>query len=209
MKSFRKRSKNKSLHMCMYTKSTILPANRVEKHICLDVETFCDFEPAGQRSGLDSFPEGSRDTFYQRNETCRRFTALYGKSEAEEMPVVRRVRKQSAYDVSIAEVSMEIPRNFYPISSTLARHIHLCIASIRGQSFTVMQCHRSFVQHWLTCRDFNGRNGGIPPRNKKRMNRSNDAGNCPEVMHSGFYLNFSLWLDYRNFGRSSTSKYFH
>ena len=41
-------------------------------------------------------------------------------------------RKQSAYDVSIAKVSMETPRNFHPILSTLARPacIHLCVPSI-------------------------------------------------------------------------------
>lgn len=79
-------------------------------------------------------PRGGRRIVSQRKlAPSLRFTALYGKFEPLVSPSVR---KQSAYDVSIGELSMEIPSkllsNFVqaalppPLPPPLSLRIHLC-----------------------------------------------------------------------------------
>lgn len=106
-------------------------------------------------------PRGGRRIVSQRKlAPSLRFTALYGKFEPLVSPSVR---KQSAYDVSIGELSMEIPSKLLSnfVQAALPPPLPPSLLSypfMHTHPNTVQfRCHRSFVRSGLTCHGLNGK----------------------------------------------------
>lgn len=110
-------------------------------------------------------PRGGRRIVSQRKlAPSLRFTALYGKFEPLVSPSVR---KQSAYDVSIGELSMEIPSkllsNFVqaalppPLPPPLSPFVSIYAHASQYGAVSMSRCHRSFVRSGLTCHGLNGK----------------------------------------------------